>query len=68
MCLINYFYKQFFSYVFICLDGGIDNGLFLVRDSSTAVGDFVLSVLQSNEVVHYQIRRHGEDAFYSLGQ
>lgn len=43
-----------------------ENGLFLVRDSSTSIGDFVLSVLYEDEVCHYQIRRHGEDAFFSI--
>lgn len=47
------------------MSGGTD-GLFLVRDSNTCKGDFVLSVLYKNEVTHYQIRRHGEDAFFSI--
>ncbi|XP_055313985.1 tyrosine-protein kinase Shark isoform X3 [Sitodiplosis mosellana] len=42
------------------------NGVFLVRDSNTSPGDYVLSVLNNNEVFHYQIRRHGEDAFFSI--
>ncbi|XP_034107520.1 tyrosine-protein kinase Shark [Drosophila albomicans] len=43
-----------------------DDGTFLVRESSTAAGDFVLSLLYQGEVCHYQIRRHGEDAFFSI--
>lgn len=30
------------------------------------MGDYVLTVLQKDEVCHYQIRRHGEDAFFSM--
>lgn len=40
--------------------------MFLVRESSTAYGDYVLSVLHEGVVWHYQIRRHGEDAFFSI--
>lgn len=28
----------------------------------------MLSVLQKGEIVHYQIRRHGEDAFFSIDE
>jgi len=45
-----------------------EDGLFLVRESNSASGDYVLCVLQSNEVVHFQIRRHGEDAFFSIDE
>ncbi|XP_065333958.1 tyrosine-protein kinase Shark [Cloeon dipterum] len=47
---------------------GSNNGFFLVRDSSSVQGDFVLTLLHNGEVVHYQIFRHGheEDAFYSI--
>ncbi|KAH8384584.1 hypothetical protein KR093_001801 [Drosophila rubida] len=48
------------------LKQGCDDGTFLVRESSTATGDFVLSLLYQGEVCHYQIRRHGEDAFFSI--
>ncbi len=41
-------------------------GLFLVRESSTSSGDFVLSVVHDGQVIHYQIRRRDEDAFFSL--
>ncbi|GLH05352.1 Tyrosine-protein kinase Shark [Gryllus bimaculatus] len=47
---------------------GSCEGTFLVRESNTAVGDYVLSVLHEGEVVHYQIRRHGEDAFFSIDE
>ncbi|XP_047528841.1 tyrosine-protein kinase Shark isoform X2 [Vanessa atalanta] len=43
-----------------------EDGVFLVRESNSSPGDFVLSVLHQGEVVHYQIRRHGEDAFFSI--
>lgn len=45
-----------------------EDGLFLVRESSSSAGDYVLSVLHNNEVIHYQIRRHGEDAFFSIDE
>ncbi|XP_017839899.1 tyrosine-protein kinase Shark [Drosophila busckii] len=68
------------------LKQGTEDGTFLVRESSTAAGDFVLSLLcqlrmhvcvcvcdclqficcLQGEVCHYQIRRHGEDAFFSI--
>ncbi|XP_043274492.1 tyrosine-protein kinase Shark [Venturia canescens] len=43
-----------------------EDGTFLVRESSTSSGDYVLSVLHDGEVIHYQIRKHGEDAFFSI--
>uniref|UniRef100_A0A182J4E7 Tyrosine-protein kinase n=1 Tax=Anopheles atroparvus TaxID=41427 RepID=A0A182J4E7_ANOAO len=45
-------------------EGG--DGVFLVRESSSSEGDYVLSVLFKGEVVHYAIRRHGDDAFFSI--
>ncbi|XP_033156087.1 tyrosine-protein kinase Shark [Drosophila mauritiana] len=49
------------------LKQGYEDGTFLVRESSTAAGDFVLSLLCQGEVCHYQVRRHGgEDAFFSI--
>ena len=47
---------------------GMAEGLFLVRESSTADGDFVLSVVHEGSVIHYQIRRRGEDALFSLSE
>lgn len=45
-----------------------ENGTFLVRESSTSAGDYVLSVLYNQKVNHYQIRKHGEEAFFSIGK
>lgn len=45
-----------------------EDGLFLVRESTSSAGDYVLSVLHNNVVIHYQIRRHGEDAFFSIDE
>lgn len=46
---------------------GFTEGLYLVRDSCSASGDFVLSVVHASSVIHYQIRRRGnEDALFSL--
>lgn len=50
----------------ILQDAGFEHGLFLVRESTSAEGDFVLSVVNECQVIHYQIRRHGEDAIFSL--
>ena len=36
-------------------ENGFEEGLFLVRNSSSAIGDFVLSVVHKEEVIH--IRR-----------
>lgn len=47
---------------------GKNEGQFLVRESTTSPGDYVLSVYQENEYIHYQIRRHGQDAFFSIDQ
>lgn len=49
------------------LDGRPD-GSFLVRDSNSSVGDYVLSVLHDGQVSHFQIRRHADDAFFSIGK
>lgn len=51
--------------IYINIGGNLD-GTFLIRESSTAAGDFVLTLLFQGEVCHYQIRRHGEDAFFSI--
>ncbi|XP_015522213.2 tyrosine-protein kinase Shark isoform X1 [Neodiprion lecontei] len=45
---------------------GTEDGTFLVRNSSSSLGDYVLSVLHNGEVIHYQIRKHEEDAFFSI--
>lgn len=48
-------------------DGRLD-GSFLVRESNSSSGDFVLSVRHNTDVSHFQIRRHTEDAFFSIGK
>jgi len=50
----------------ILKDAGFSEGLFLVRESTSSKGDFVLSVVHGKDVIHYQIRRRGEDALFSL--
>ena len=48
---------------------GFAEGLFLVRESSTSLGDFVLSVVHDNDVIHYQIRRRqDQDGLFSLSE
>lgn len=44
-----------------------ENGAFLVRESNSSLGDYVLSVLQDDKVRHFQVRRHTEDVFFSIG-
>lgn len=51
--------------MFDFLDG--EDGSFLVRASSSSPGDYVLTVRKEEEVLHYQIRKHKEDAFFSIG-
>ncbi|XP_055703901.1 tyrosine-protein kinase Shark isoform X2 [Phlebotomus papatasi] len=50
----------------ILREEGYGDGVFLVRESNSSNGDYVLSVLHQGQVCHYQIRRHGEDAFFSI--
>jgi tyrosine-protein kinase len=52
----------------ILKENGFGEGLFLVRESSSAAGDFVLSVVHDGSVIHYQVRRRGEDALFSLSE
>ncbi|KAK0083927.1 hypothetical protein PV325_007928 [Microctonus aethiopoides] len=47
-------------------NGSYEDGTFLVRESSTSAGDYVLSVLHNHRVIHYQIRKHIEDAFFAI--
>ena len=47
---------------------GLEEGLFLVRNSSSCQGDFVLSVVVKNEIIHYQIQRRQKDALFSLSE
>ena len=44
----------------------VDAGLFIVRQSASVSGDYVLSVVVEGEVIHYQIRKRGGDALFSL--
>ncbi|KAK9889307.1 hypothetical protein WA026_004588 [Henosepilachna vigintioctopunctata] len=50
----------------LLLDGSNEDGAFLVRESNSSIGDYVLSTLQDNQVCHFQIRRHTEDVFFSI--
>nr|XP_023011700.1 tyrosine-protein kinase shark [Leptinotarsa decemlineata] len=52
----------------VLLQDGRKNGLFLVRESNSSTGDYVLSVLHNDQVSHFQIRRHAEDAFFSIDE
>ncbi|BES94375.1 SH2 domain [Nesidiocoris tenuis] len=52
----------------LLMDVTAPSGQFLVRNSSTSARDFVLSVKNDIDVIHYQIRRHGEDAFFSIDE
>ncbi|KAG5676430.1 hypothetical protein PVAND_006268 [Polypedilum vanderplanki] len=44
----------------------ITDSIFLVRESSTLVNNYVVSVIYRNEFFHYQIQRHGDDSFFSI--
>jgi tyrosine-protein kinase len=50
----------------ILIKNGSSEGLFLVRESVSSPGDYALSVVQSGSIVHYQIRKIGDDAFFSI--
>ena len=39
-------------------ENGFEEGLFLVRNSSSAIGDFVLSVVHKEEVIFRNIQRY----------
>ncbi|KAH6937993.1 hypothetical protein HPB50_006085 [Hyalomma asiaticum] len=43
-----------------------EDGLFLVRPSGSSPGDFALSVAEGGQVLHLQVHRHREDAFFSV--
>ena len=45
---------------------GLEEGLFLVRHSSSSKGDFVISVFAQDQFIHYQIRRRQNDTLFSL--
>jgi hypothetical protein len=40
--------------------------IFLVRESTNLVNNYVLSVIYQDEFYHYQIQQHGNDAFFSI--
>lgn len=42
------------------------DGIFLVRESSSVANNYVLSVYFDTQFWHYQIQKHGEDAFFSI--
>lgn len=44
------------------------NGLFLIRGSVTSPSDYALSVLCNGQIHNYQIRRHQEDAIFSIDE
>lgn len=50
------------------LESQISNadGIFLVRESSSVANNYVLSVFYDSQFWHYQIQKHGEDAFFSI--
>ena len=47
----------------LLIESGKQDGLFLVRESSTVPGSFVLSLWSDNTAYHYQIRHHGHCRF-----
>ena len=47
-------------------DHGFQEGLFLVRNSSTAEHSYVLSVVHNDKVIHYEIRPHYNDQLFTL--
>ena len=45
------------------LRGGRRDGYFLIRDCSSAVGDYVLSLYRRNQVMHFQVHCLGDNKF-----
>ena len=56
------------NFCLLCIEEGDSEGLFLVRESPTVEGAFILSVVNEGQPRHYQINRHGTDAFFSIGK
>lgn len=56
---------NFLTHLFV---EGAENGVFIVRNSNSSIGDYVLSVYYNDDVTHFQIRKHTEDAFFSIGK
>ncbi|XP_054162412.1 tyrosine-protein kinase HTK16-like [Oppia nitens] len=52
----------------ILKNNGLSDGLFLVRQSVSSVGDYVLSCVHKGSVVHYQIQRIGTDPFFTINK
>ena len=50
----------------ILIGDGLSEGLFLVRQSMSSPGDYVLSCVHKSLIVHYQIQRMGDDPLFSL--
>lgn len=50
----------------ILIADGLSEGLFLVRQSMSSSGDYVLSCVHKASIVHYQIQRIGDDPLFSL--
>jgi SH2 domain len=44
-----------------------NEGAFLVRESPDVNDAFILSMIHEGQPKHYQISRHGDDAFFSIG-
>lgn len=67
MTSLTFLYSRIFSYSHIESQSiAYDDGIFLVRESSTLLNNYVLSVIYRNEYYHYQIQQHGDDAFFSI--
>ncbi|KAJ8947098.1 hypothetical protein NQ318_002457 [Aromia moschata] len=49
---------------FVTMQDGRGDGLFLVRDRSSSVGDYVLSVFYNDQVSHFQILAHRRCIFF----
>lgn len=47
----------------LLIDHGKHDGLFLVRESTSSPGSFVLSVWKDHQASHYQILHHGHSRF-----
>jgi tyrosine-protein kinase len=47
----------------LLIEAGKQDGLFLVRESASAPGTFVLSLWNADTAYHYQIRHHGHCRF-----
>lgn len=48
-------------------EGG-EEGTFLVRESCSSPGNYVLSFITEGQPIHILIQKYREDAFFSLGE